>query len=150
MCRWITGTLICAGQKSLFNLYSRIGLIEKSCKLIVNKYLAAPDHIRSPTIATFYQATDDYTVGSCNYEQALHFNIPLDYVVQPRQGLKDRYNIMMSGYLAVEMIFGFPKSNNAHRFGVEAEPFVQKVLDAGGDADATLDGENCNQPYKRL
>jgi hypothetical protein len=145
LCRWITGILICAGRKSLFGLYNRIGLVEKSCKLIIKKYLAAPDHVRSPTVDTFCQAMEDYKVASCNYEQALHFNIPSDYIVQLRHGLKNRYNIMMSGYLAVEMIFGFPKSNNAHRFQVGAEAFVQKVLDAEGDVDGVLEGETFNQ-----
>jgi hypothetical protein len=105
MCRWITGTLICAGRISLFDLYSCIGLIEKSCTLIVDKYLAAPDHIHSPTITTFCQAMmEDYKSGSCNYEQVLHFNMLSDYVVQLREGLKDRNNITMPGYLVVEMI----------------------------------------------
>jgi hypothetical protein len=53
----------------------------------------------------------------------------------------------MSGFLALKMIFGFPKSNNPHRFRVEAESFVEKVLEAGDDVYAILGSFGFNTTF---
>jgi hypothetical protein len=110
--RFVTGTLIFAGRKSLVDAYNRTSLLQVTGARVMNFFNSSSPSYKQVTVQSLCPPHLEYTTSPANFIQSLHSLTPVDYIIRANKIL----NGLLSRYFALEVLFCFHVTNNSLRF----------------------------------